>query len=419
MREFEAAKRGEQLALRYAKMSAALDAVAWDDARYVTLGLAVAGVGDELGLFAEAQASLERLKEVAARTQRADRERLGYYLCVSYVRSGSCEQAQSALAYYGEQVDQSELVQASRYWFAAGLVADLADDVELALRRMRKSRRFAEAAGQADGVATALIETARLSLRRMDFQGAEFALDAATSVEFSPSIAVYLEVMRGFAAAGAGDLARGGRLLSEVLERSRCTDIASAVARAALLLAALRFVQGGTEEAHEHLRAAARETGLDDEFDAVLGVVAGWFEGRLDAGQDGHARELVHAIRTGERRVYRHAFAGVLAGMCHSECHSEGGFSLSAQGVLTDPSGGRVDLRRRGALRRILEVLREGGPVSTGELFAAGWPEVTQVGENGFRRVYTEIHRLRELGLEIETCEGGYLLKTVVQGALR
>lgn len=67
-------------------------------------------------------------------------------------------------------------------------------------------------------------------------------------------------------------------------------------------------------------------------------------------------------------------------------------------------------------MRRILVALVEATEsLETGDLFAAGWPEVTVVGPNGFRRVYTEIDRLRKLGLHIAKSDAGYRLQTEVR----
>lgn len=77
------------------------------------------------------------------------------------------------------------------------------------------------------------------------------------------------------------------------------------------------------------------------------------------------------------------------------------------------------DLRRRGALRKILGALVEAqhqqlGPLDTPTLFELGWPDPQKLSDNGLRRVYTELYRLKALGLELEYDEGGYKLLTPV-----
>lgn len=55
-------------------------------------------------------------------------------------------------------------------------------------------------------------------------------------------------------------------------------------------------------------------------------------------------------------------------------------------------------------------IMRKGSDYqwSTGELFEMGWPDEKIIGENGFRRVYTELHRLKKLGVDVESSAQGY-----------
>jgi len=80
--------------------------------------------------------------------------------------------------------------------------------------------------------------------------------------------------------------------------------------------------------------------------------------------------------------------------------------------------GERVDLRRRLAIRRMLDALVEqslvapGSALEPGHLFQAGWPDVQIAREAAMRRVYWAIWTLRDLGLA-EVLLGrsdGYLL---------
>lgn len=78
----------------------------------------------------------------------------------------------------------------------------------------------------------------------------------------------------------------------------------------------------------------------------------------------------------------------------------------------------RIDLRRRHAMRRILDLLitrrldSPGVVTSADELFAVGWQGETAAQEAATRRVYTAIWALRSLGLaELIVREGdGYLI---------
>ncbi len=77
-------------------------------------------------------------------------------------------------------------------------------------------------------------------------------------------------------------------------------------------------------------------------------------------------------------------------------------------------AGGWVDLSRRGPARRILQTLVDAypEPVDAWVLFEAAWPEVHVTDPSMMSKLYTTIHRLRELGLTeiIETRGEGYVL---------
>lgn len=85
--------------------------------------------------------------------------------------------------------------------------------------------------------------------------------------------------------------------------------------------------------------------------------------------------------------------------------------------------GKRIDLRRRGAIRRLLVGLAEqrlllpGIGLSQQALFQIGWPGETIAVESAAARVYTAIGTLRSLGLApvLLRREDGYLLEPGVQ----
>jgi len=91
---------------------------------------------------------------------------------------------------------------------------------------------------------------------------------------------------------------------------------------------------------------------------------------------------------------------------------------VDPQGSYLIKAGERVELQRRGPMRRILVALMKahqqspGQVVSTDELFAQGWPDQKIARESAKKRVYTAIWTLRSLALEedIISGEGGYLL---------
>jgi hypothetical protein len=77
--------------------------------------------------------------------------------------------------------------------------------------------------------------------------------------------------------------------------------------------------------------------------------------------------------------------------------------------------GTRVDMRRRGAPRRILMALvkahhGEGAPLSVDQVLEAGWPDERILPDAGRARVYMAISTLRKLGLAplMERTDEGY-----------
>lgn len=90
---------------------------------------------------------------------------------------------------------------------------------------------------------------------------------------------------------------------------------------------------------------------------------------------------------------------------------------LAEDGTWFETSAGRVDVARRGAVRRILSALGghrtdSGRPLKVDELFEIGWPGERIPYESQVRRVYTAIWTLRTLGLDnvLLTRDEGYLL---------
>jgi hypothetical protein len=97
---------------------------------------------------------------------------------------------------------------------------------------------------------------------------------------------------------------------------------------------------------------------------------------------------------------------------------SEEAARIADDGTWFETTAGRVDVARRGAIRRILAALaaeRTGSPghaLGVGDLFAIGWPGEKIPYESQVRRVYTAIWTLRTLGLDglLITRDEGYLL---------
>lgn len=94
------------------------------------------------------------------------------------------------------------------------------------------------------------------------------------------------------------------------------------------------------------------------------------------------------------------------------------GLLVAHDGTWFETRAGRVDVQRRGAVRRILVALATrrataaGRTLSVDDLFQLGWPGEQIPYESQVRRVYTAIWTLRTLGLEdtLKTRDDGYLL---------
>ncbi|MCB9686183.1 MAG: tetratricopeptide repeat protein [Alphaproteobacteria bacterium] len=87
---------------------------------------------------------------------------------------------------------------------------------------------------------------------------------------------------------------------------------------------------------------------------------------------------------------------------------------LAADGDWYELAGRRVDLRRRGPMRRLLVALARarGEVLSTDDLIELGWPEERILPDAARMRLHTAVRTLRKTGLGelIETVEGGYRL---------
>jgi hypothetical protein len=98
--------------------------------------------------------------------------------------------------------------------------------------------------------------------------------------------------------------------------------------------------------------------------------------------------------------------------------HALDALMVADDGTWFQTQNGRVDVARRGAVRRILVGLARARideparALSVDELFEIGWPGERIPYESQVRRVYTAVWTLRTLGLEglLLTRDEGYLL---------
>lgn len=143
------------------------------------------------------------------------------------------------------------------------------------------------------------------------------------------------------------------------------------------------------------------------------------------------ARKLIAAVRVGpglsartraELNQARHllqALGVALNGAAATESENDAvALSVADDGTWFQTAAGRVDVARRGAVRRILvglcrsRIEDTGKALTVDELFEIGWPGERIPYESQVRRVYTAIWTLRTLGLDglLLTRDEGYLL---------
>lgn len=101
----------------------------------------------------------------------------------------------------------------------------------------------------------------------------------------------------------------------------------------------------------------------------------------------------------------------------HSDSAHGGCLRVSSDGRwFTTPDGKRVDISRRGALRRIVATLAAhrvhdpGRASSVDELVAVGWPNQKLLPHSATNRLYVAVSTLRGLGIGVQRRDDGYLL---------
>ena len=203
----------------------------------------------------------------------------------------------------------------------------------------------------------------------------------------------------------------GFESIGERYVTAKCSAILSGwLSRAGLLV-----------EAEAHLaRARALAERIDDQETALFASLA---KAHLEEqrGQQQRARYEVE--------VALHSAQRMSAAMAARDAH-EALQALLAQRLIVARSGdwfdpmrrGEVQLRRRPALRRILEALitrrvtAPGTPLLAEELVEVGWPGERISHRSGTERVYTAIRTLRQLGLRevLIRRDGGYALDPAI-----
>lgn len=188
-----------------------------------------------------------------------------------------------------------------------------------------------------------------------------------------------------------GDRAGAREWFAVAADRQRVDPVASATTRAFRAALAADDGQRGTLDVE---LAAARAVGTDPR---LLDILAAFGGAPVPPPAD---PDLI------EHQIARRLVA-----------RSAPGVRFDRGGRWFERGGKRVDLARRGAMRRVLGALvearldRPGEGLSVQEVFAAGWPDERAHPDAASARVYTAVRELRALGL-------GELLKRESEGYL-
>ncbi len=237
-----------------------------------------------------------------------------------------------------------------------------------------------------------------------------------------------LHHMRGRLGEAQGLYERGGRLALEAGD-------AAGAARASSWLGALKTELddlGGAEEAFAMAEEAARMVGqalmpellaVHRKFVDVARAAKMPHENPTAAALLGAAGKVARSAaqsQSSHARVAATVLFAVFERLPGPLKAAAGGarITVSPDGRIVESESSKVDLTRRGPLRRILARLavarfeQPGTALPLDALLEAGWPGERVLREAGQTRVYTAVHTLRKLGLDehLITRDDGYFL---------
>ncbi len=229
---------------------------------------------------------------------------------------------------------------------------------------------------------------------------------------------------------GLAEAARGA--VHEALSRNALARESLAIAgdrfllgRVAVFDAKYRFQLDDLEASEALLPAALDEaialSDLSGELEARL-TLARIAQRRAGGRDDALYRQRLAALEATVRLCDDRTWSRKLAELRAEERRDSGApaiaLSLSRDGRALEVGGSKLDLSKRGPLRKILVALvrarlDEGGrALDASAVRAAGWPGEKMLAESAAARVYMAISRLRALGLEalLQTSDEGYSL---------
>jgi predicted ATPase len=315
-------------------------------------------------------------------------------------------------------------------------------DAEADLRDALAGARFER---DAQTEAAAEIELATTALDGGDARAAHRHLDEAGAILRDldePTLAARARRTAAWIACDAGDAATAQREAAQAIEAAQRAADVRLVQEARGAAAVIAAACGDLAGAREALAALAHDLGPDasPRLAAVLLAHLALLDASLDRAGDARtalarARAALAAVEDGEAQAVVAAVERVLSAPGGADASAARWASVrrierlaprrAPAGVTVEPDGRaftiasrRVDLTRRGALRRILAALAEarlarpGTGLPVREIVRLGWPGEKMSPESATARVYMAVRTLRSLGLEgvLLTRDDGYLL---------
>lgn len=312
----------------------------------------------------------------------------------------------------------------AQYLGDLGALLHMAGELDAAARTFGEAIAALEALGERRMRALFLGSRALVLQERGELDAARAELDDAIAAQTLVGDRRFLGYLRGCRAQVDHEQ---GRVIEAEPQYREAIAIMRAVKNARIeglflgALGALLARGGRRDEAREHFaRAEELLRGVDDRVRlAAVRVHGGHLEddraailARLDEGREhaSHSDDVRFALRLLERVV---AVAGA----------DRDALIVAADGSsFRTPHGARVDSSRKVAQKRLLAALADlratspGRPLSTAELFAAGWPGERAKESAAGNRVYVALAGLRTLGLRglLQSVDGGYRLDPAV-----
>jgi tetratricopeptide (TPR) repeat protein len=400
------------------------------------LGLALVSVQSEIGLQERARALTNTMR--ARFTEPRAQFRLLYYAFYQHRRTEEFDEAQRCLdALRAIDIEQIGPHAMAYYHTCRATLAEGLGDYETGREAFMLSihiarSQLAQREEMASIIHNNLLELSRLMVRAGEFEQAALLCEdaiAAHGPDPAHHILSYALVYHGLAMLGAGQPRAAHASFTRAAEIAEQLPLSRVAAHAHLYMAWQAFVDARPDLMRVHLRACARHDAFGDRSCAqwlppmqrLLSAYDHEIEPTAYNPDDpgAYIDQLRVAWLHGQPApapYAPHVIAEPLVRIAHSHLSARRArLIFSEQGDTLRVGDQTIALSKRGPLRRILvalcEARRSGQPWrSTVDLFEAGWPELEEVPANGFRRVYSELHRLKEWGVSITSGELGYRL---------